>query len=374
MGIIGLTAFPMSQDVRIQWLTKFPQFTLHALKLMPRNKGISNQQSGSISFPKKLFRELVFSSLFAIFFLILRKYDTVMFTWGRPRAKGFQRRLFNATRTLDIPAICIPHGQNIYINYDVNHALRRQYKSTLQWPDFSDRDGFDAYVVQTDRHRTQHVEWGMSPAKVHAWGSLRFDPEWIKTNSKLYSLNDSPKVRKKDELAVVFFLPHWRYNVDESLCVELIQRIANVPHVTLQVKGHTRGDKLSPERIQQLQQYPNCILNSDFESTPLLDWADVVINFGSSIALEAVVKNLPVIYPLFLHENETIFDNCDYVFECRNYDEVIFLLTDPARLATRSETREHSRRSLLQSEVFNNNSTLKSVADFYSTRILEIRP
>ena len=372
VGIIGLTAFPMPEDLRIRWLSKFQNFQIHKFKLMPRNKGISNQHSGAISFPKKLFREVVFNWLFALCFLILGKYDCVIFTWGRPRAKGFQRQLFKAAQTLGRLAICIPHGQNIYINYDVNHALREKFKATSKWPDFSDRDEFDAYVVQTDRHRIQHIEWGMNPEKVRAWGSLRFDPEWIRTNSRLYPDDNSPKTCETDELAVVFFLPHWRYNVDEDSCIELIQRIMDLRHIALQVKGHTRGDRLSPQTIKQLEQHSNCNLDSQFESTPLIDWADVVINFGSSIALEAVVKHLPVIYPSFLHDNVTIFDNCNYVFDCRNYEDVILLLREPHRLTVPSNTGDNSRRSLIGSDVFNQNDNSNGVPDVYSQHILKM--
>lgn len=374
VGIIGLTAFPLSEDLRVQRLAQFSKFRIHSFKLLPRNTGISNQHSGALSFPKKVFRELVFNWALAVTFLVLQRYEVIIFTWGRPRAKGFQRRIFNASRTLGLLAICIPHGQNIYLNYDVNQALRRQYNASRQWPNFSDRDGFDAYVVQTDRHRIQHIDWGMNPAKVHAWGSLRFDPEWVKTNTTLYNAEHSPKIKREQELAVVFFLPHWRYNVDESACIELIRRIADLSNICLQVKGHTRGDRLSPETIRQLRQNPNCNLDSDFESTPLLDWADVAINFGSSIALEAVVKDIPVIYPSFLHENQTIFDDCGYVFDCMNHDEVISLLNEPARLTTPSTIRGKSRQRLLQSEIFNNEDATQSVPRIYADRILSMRP
>ena len=226
VSLLCLTQYSIQNDIRIRKLLESKHFKIHKFCLLPRNAGTSNQKTGAISFYKKVFREIVFNLLFAILFLNRCCIDTVIFTWGRPRAKGFQRQLFKAARFLSIPTVCIPHGQNIYINYDVNTQLRKQYNEVGKWPDFSERNEFSAYVVQSKRHRQQHVDWGMTPDKILAWGSLRFDPLWISTNSKLYAPCSSHETSDTDRtLSIVFFLPHWRYNVDESLTVELIKLI-----------------------------------------------------------------------------------------------------------------------------------------------------
>ena len=371
VGVLGLTSYSLKDDIRVKELHRFRNFRTHFFSLLPRNTGTSNQKSGAISLPKKVFRELVFNFFFSLLFLKYYKYDVVIFTWGRPRAKGFQRQIFKATQALNIRSICIPHGQNIYINYDVNSALRAKFESTQEWPNFIDRNEFDAYIVQTERHRVQHVEWGMNPAKVHAWGSLRFDPNWVKINSGLYGDTASLLSVTPRNLSVVFFLPHWRYNVDEEACLELISRIIETPDIALRVKGHTRGDRLRDESIQRLTINEYVDLDCTLESTPLIDWADVVVNFGSSIALEAVVKKIPVIYPSFLHDNSTIFDDCDYVFNCQNYNDVISLLLKPQLLASISEVAEKSRQQLIKSEVFNS-SECSHVAQYYSACILDM--
>ena len=118
VSIICLTTYDLESDVRVNELNSLSNFNIHKFFLLPRNTGISNQKTGSISLAKKIFRELLFSVLTTTIFLWWRKYQMTVFTWGRPRAKGLQRRIFQAAKFLGIPTICLPHGQNIYINYE----------------------------------------------------------------------------------------------------------------------------------------------------------------------------------------------------------------------------------------------------------------
>ena len=40
----------------------------------------------------------------------------------------------------------------------------------------------------------------------------------------------------------------------------------------------------------------------------MIRWSDAVINFGSSIGIEALLQEKTLIYPGYLHSNRTIFD------------------------------------------------------------------
>jgi hypothetical protein len=373
VSLICLTQYPIESDVRIRQLSKNKEFHIHAFQFLPRNSGKSNLETGSIRFSAKIFREAVFNQLFATIFLKINQFDGIIFTWGRPRAKGFQRQLFRAAKFLSVPTICIPHGQNIYINYDVNQQLRTQYNKLGSWPDFSERNEFSKYVVQSARHRQQHIDWGMDPDTVVSWGSLRFDPSWLSFNSKLYRpYKPQSRSEVNQNLSIVLFLPHWRYNVDETLTVELIKLILDHIECQFIVKGHTRGDRLNDEMMEMLEPYDNIDLNSQQESTPLIDWSDVVINFGSSIAIEAIVKRKHVIYPSYLHTNKTIFDNQTCVFNCRQPPEVITKLGSLVEQPSyRSKDYEISRQSVISSEIFNQRQR-SNMAKIYLNNILQL--
>ena len=360
--LLCLTGYRLEDDRRVQHLLRQPMFQVLPLRLLPRTSGTSNQQTGSLSFAQKLFRELVFNRLFAALILFRFSITHCVFTWGRPRAKGFQRHLFAAAKASGKPTYCLPHGQNIYTNYDVNTFLRKRVETGEGWPDFAPRDEFDRYIVQTPRHRRMLIDWGMSETKVHALGSLRFDEKWIRTNASLYapiSIHEEEGRRFK----VVFFLPHWRYNVDKRATVDLIEAMAMIPDAILVIKGHTRGDSIDNEHRDRLACVPNLILESPHDSTPLIGWADLIVNFGSSIAIEAIVRGKLVMNPSYLHDNQTVFDNTTPVITTGSIGETI------ATTQTLTGQDVYSRSTILaqeflQEEVYAGHSSL-DVAQHY---------
>jgi len=371
--VICLTRFDIFSDLRIRQFQTFSQFKIHKLRLLPRSAASSNKTTTGLTTGRKIFRELLFNVFWAAAYLRVFKIDFLICTWGRPRAKGLQRRLFQAAKTLDIPAVCLPHGQNIYINYDVNTDISAHFKETGSWPDFSDRNEFSKYAVQTIRHQEQLIAWGMNKTQVVVWGSLRFDPNWIKRNSLFY--RDASKryeTSSKYSKRIVFFLPHWRYNVMEQEVLELlIQILETFSDCFMVIKGHTRGDKVSDRDYARLRQFPNVDINCDCESTVLIEWSDIVINFGSSIAIEAIVKNKLTIYPSYLHTNKTIFDDSPVVIECLSRDEV---LTAVAKNFSVTSTEDPLKLSqFLSEQVYGGEASGFEVATRYRNELERLR-
>ena len=71
---------------------------------------------------------------------------------------------FCEARYLSVPIICLPHGFNIYKNYDVNVSIRNK-KFSEEIGQFFYRNSFDRYIVQTKRHRKGCIEWGQKSEK-----------------------------------------------------------------------------------------------------------------------------------------------------------------------------------------------------------------
>ena len=57
-------------------------------------------------------------------------------------------------------------------------------------------------------------------------------------------------------------------------------------------------------------------------SVSLIRWSDVVISFGSSIGLEALIQRKLFINPSYLQTNETIFEDSDAGVEALNIKQV----------------------------------------------------
>jgi hypothetical protein len=90
----------------------------------------------------------------------------------------------------------------------------------------------------------------------------------------------------------------------------MLTEVANDSETCLVIKGHTRGTgSLSKIALRALKDKPNVILETIAHSPALVKWCDVVINFGSSIAIEALSQEKPIIHPVFLHTNRTVFDD-----------------------------------------------------------------
>ena len=369
---ICLTRFDIFSDLRIRHFQTFPNFRIHKLQLLPRSAASSNKTTAGLTTGRKIFRELLFNVFWAAVFLRVYKIDFLICPWGRPLAKGIQRRLVQAAKTLDIPTVCLPHGQNIYINYDVNTDISARFKETGSWPDFSDRNQFTKYAVQTIRHQEQLIAWGMNKTRVVVWGSLRFDPNWIKQNSLFY--RDASKryeTSSKYSKRIVFFLPHWRYNVMEENVLELlIQILETFDDCFMVIKGHTRGDRISDRDYARLRQFPNVDINCDSESTVLIEWSDIVINFGSSIAIEAIVKNKLTIYPSYLHTNKTIFDDSPVVIECLSRDEVLTALAEEHSGTGPKDSLRLSQ--FLSEQVYGGGASGSTVATRYRQELVQL--
>ena len=130
---------------------------------------------------------------------------------------------------------------------------------------------------------------------------------------------------KEQCLRVLFFVPDWEYNIKRKACVTLIERLATLPGVTLIVKANTRGTgSFGENELGQLQGKQN-VSFPDIEqhSTVLIRQVDIVINFASSIGLEAILQGKPVCNPVYLNGNTTIFDESGVVFDAKDESEVI---------------------------------------------------
>ena len=177
-----------------------------------------------------------------------------------------------------------------------------------RFPDFSNRNWFTAYVVQSEEHKVENIKYGMNHKKLSVLGSARYCQEWLRINHKLLRVGDKKQVTSM--FSVVFFLPHWDYRVDRDECLELLHAIAE-ESCELCIKAHTRGSgALSDDEQRGLKNYEPVLLANDEDHSPvLIEKSDVVINFGSSIAFEALAQGKPVVNPKYLHGNETFFES-----------------------------------------------------------------
>ena len=251
----------------------------------------------------------------------------------------------------NIPTICLPHGFNRFLNYDINEHVKEIKQKTGRWPDFSSRNMFEVYVLPTKRQRQWSIDWGQDSISTFAWGSARFFPDWSRINLGLLE-NFESKCDGSAKLKVVFFVPHWSYNVNEHATISMLTEVANDSETCLVIKGHTRGTGfLSQIAFRALKDKPNVILDTKAHSPALVEWCDVVINFGSSIAIEALNQRKPIIHPVFLHTNRTVFDD-GAVVHIANDSEKVLLLINQAKVGGFSLPEEDNLKEFMMREIY----------------------
>ncbi len=226
--------------------------------------------------------------------------DVCVFEWG---ASWSRRRLqfLRAAHQLGIPTVALPHGLNIYLNRDVNAGVAEDIREHLMAR--RDFNCYDAYVFQSEFHRDSELQFGMRPEMTRVLGSARYCQEWQPINLRLHP-SFQPNEDPKDRLRAVFMMPHWEYNVDRAATLEALQQLARQDWLYLVVKEHTRGSDDLPEELRSSHGFET---TNEVPSVSLIRWAQAIINFGSSIGIEAILQSKYHVVPDYLHTNRTIF-------------------------------------------------------------------
>ena len=337
------SSYNYKEDYRIQFLQRDGELELHQIpdvEFERHGVGLGSTRAKSLfetlrakwyaikrngqSVFGKLHRRFYFDCSYEMDWLREKNISAVVFEWNTPTGRGeILERIFYAAKGLGIPTFSIPHGCNIYMNSDIHEGYRRNM-SKGRLPNFANRNEFDYYVVQSRYHLEHFVRFGMQRAKIQAWGSTRFYPEWQQTNLKLCG-EFHPKKDVNERLKVVFMLPHWNYNVQKQKTLKLLDEISLKDWVQLVIKDHTRGSAglLPLDYQEKYNAKDNVEVDVGAHSPALIRWADVVINFGSSIGIEALLQEKTLIHPGYLHSNWTIFDETGAALLANDSNDVI---------------------------------------------------
>jgi len=319
----------------------------------------------------KVIREIVFNDISCGHFLKKHKITSCVFEWNNGYGRCLRGHFFSVAKKMGIPTFAIPHGCNIYMHHvqidrterkdsgftEVQNVYDKQLKKTLvncpglserrdsdfavvrnvygkqvknirtNIPDHSERNNFDFYVVQSNFDKQQHIAMGLNPDKtLVVWGSARFYPEWARENLRICPAF-KPSNSDNEKVKVVFMLHHWKYNVDQRSFLELVEKLMSCEWVYLVIKDSTRGEGGLPDELRnRYNSLPNVEASVPAHSPALIKWSDVVINFASSIGLEALLQGKQLIHPFYLHGNVTIYDKTEAAHLAKNHEVVIGLL------------------------------------------------
>lgn len=319
--VIFGTGFDYKNDYRIKYLQN--EYGLDVVKFP-----YDEYKFFSAKTLKRHFR-YIFGS-YKMYERLLKDYNisTCVFEWKVLYNSSMQGLFFGAAKNLKIPTLAIPHGVNIYTNQIVTKNDSEAYEKTEKIQQTSFYNDVDLFVEPNIHTQNLHLYAGGDPNISEVWGSARYYPEWAEINLKICPKFTADK-STNGKIKVVFMLPHWEYNVDVSETLSLIDKLADLSWVYTVIKDHTRGNGgLDNELRTKLNSLPNVEASVSAQSPALIQWSDAVINFGSSIGIEAVLQDKVLINPAYLHTNQTIFEMTKSAFEPKNNGEVIEILNE----------------------------------------------
>ena len=96
---------------------------------------------------------------------------------------------------------------------------------------------------------------------------------------------------------------------------------------------------------------------NEMHSSELIIWADIVISYASSIILEAVCRNKPIVYLNYLQndkkEDISRFDDFKFIKKGKNIDRTLRILSDFEKKKKKLIVKKKNKRIILEKFITN---------------------
>lgn len=246
-----------------------------------------------------------------------------------------------AAKKLQLPTVSFPHGHSTKTSLVPSKHVRGVVSEHGGKLPFGNRDSFAAYIFGSEYHRNVIVENSeMSGKNAEVWGSVRFSKEWIEL---LYSRTSPAGIESGNKRRIVMFLPKWQNSIDREGTLSLLRCLGGDDRLHVAVAGHVRArdSALMEQEVSELQSLRSLeLVGSQWSSTALIAWCDVLIDVDSSIAFDAIRLGKLYVRPKYLQSDEvtTIYDELGGGLQARDQADVMNIVTaailEPAPIST----------------------------------------
>lgn len=228
--------------------------------------------------------------------------------------------LIAAANSRKIPVVSVPHGVN-YMTNDLRTLQAVESGNPGIWG--AALRPMDYVIVQHRRHGEWLSKCGVEEEKILIMGSTRFCREWLNVLDDIVPPSSILPNSADGKLKLVYLdsVPNVRLKVPKI--VGSLDVISKLDFVDLIIKPTTAGNKFSSETLRAIAQKGEAI-----HSNELIDWADVVMGTTTSMLLGAFLKEKPLLYPKYFHENNQLFDEMGACLTVEDEDSLIKALRD----------------------------------------------
>jgi hypothetical protein len=224
------------------------------------------------------------------------------------------RKILRLARSQNVTTFCLPHGIVMYSNKYFTKKRRSEVDSRGYSFDYYFGFGFGRQYL---------LDRGIPEERIQEIGSLRYCKEWTKLyREEVLGAPTFETETRGSKLRVVLFLTSPTYNVDEMRLSRLIARVEEDKEIDFVIKPHTRG-----RSGKSVLENSNITLAIEAPSVSLIEWADAIISYGSSIAIQALLEDKALIYPNYIDTNSTHYDDMGACWRVTSDDQLIEALS-----------------------------------------------
>jgi hypothetical protein len=131
-------------------------------------------------------------------------------------------------------------------------------------------------------------------------GLPRYSYEWEQIFVKNWGRNNVENTGSSINIAL--FLSDLKFNVNSKCLKELVDKLIDHNGVNFKIVSHTRQGVVGihKDAISYV---------TSMNSTDTIEWADIGVVYGSSIAFQMLTEDVLILIPKFIQRNRTIFED-----------------------------------------------------------------
>ena len=177
------------------------------------------------------------------------------------------------------------------------------------------------FILNASRHDLQG-QLNVFKKNSFVVGLPRYCEEWLKLKSR-FNL-DGKKISKNNDykVRVLFLMPKRQLNIFFDELFRTIDFISSYKQIDLILLDYDYIGDILPNYLIKRSNVRQKSISTEYSTSKLIDWSDIVFHVGTSMLFEFLAKNKIAIFPRYLTCNTLISEKYNVGYNLRNRDEL----------------------------------------------------